>query len=162
MRRKCIMIFSFIILISINMILSSCSDSNNADKMTDEELYQHVMSIRDENTKKTILDLYYGQIFGFITVSEGADKIENEDDLNNNYKEESAYKEDILRLSKLSDKDLDTEVTAIVEKLISDNKDRPNIYWNQDFLDNYVSKYCPQYIDQYSFKTRSDYIDLMD
>lgn len=143
------------------MILSSCSDSNRPDEMTDEELNQYVMSIKDEDTKKTILDLYYGQIFGTITDSNGQ-QIENEEDINNADKEESDYKEEIIKLSKLSGKDLDQEVTAIVEKLILENKDRTGIYWNEDFLENYVSKYCPQYLDQYEFKTRSDFIDLKD
>ena len=50
-------------------------------------------------------------------------------------------------MSNLTGENLDIEISKVIEKTITDNINNPDITWNQTFINTYVKKYHPEYID---------------
>jgi hypothetical protein len=141
MRKKVTIPVIIVLLISCGMFFyhqNSGSDYKNASA---EDIMASINSIENTETKEKILDFISFPAYGVGSSSDSGDVVAKPED-------NTALKESIEKLSKLSGDDLDKEIAKTIEKSIVENIDNTNIQWNRDFVEKYVKEYCPQYYDQ--------------
>jgi len=122
-------------------------NANQPNSIDYNNMVQVADSIVDKRAKEVVLDLYYAPVYGTFTTEEindrdGPETESQNVDLNKN----EEFKKEIKKLSKLSGTELDKEVKKIVEKVLNENMNKPNIYWKHQFVDKYVKEYCPEYL----------------
>ncbi|WP_324824228.1 hypothetical protein [Sinanaerobacter sp. ZZT-01] len=127
-------------------IIGSIFISHQNKQKENMNIEQVVNSINDEKVKEIALDLYVYPVYGITVTYEETG--EEEPEITNN--DENVDDEEIIleikKLSKLKGDELEEEVRGVVEKILLDNIDNPNIRWEESFVKNYVSKYSPEYI----------------
>jgi len=126
-------------------------NANQPNSIDYNSMVQVVNSIENERAKEVVLDLYYAPGYSISTTKEikDGDKQETEsqsEDANNDLNNNEEFKAEIKKLSKLSGTELDKEVKKIVENVLNENINKPNINWDRTFVDKYVKEYCPEYL----------------
>ena len=127
----CLVIFSIIILSSYLIFYEKSSEKENEFSNINEI----INSIENEETKKILADLYNSPAF-----TEKGNNVK--DSTYNTY-----YFEVFKKMSNLTGKNLDIEISKVIEKAITDNINNPDITWSQTFINTYVKKYHPEYTD---------------
>lgn len=140
--------WGIVVAVLLVFIIGSLFISHQNKQKGNMNIEQVVNSISDESVKKIALDLYVCPVFGITTTYEEVDEAEQEianDEISVDDEEVIA---EIEKLSKLKGDELEEEVRGIVEKILLQNIDNPNIRWEQSFIKNYVLKYCPEYMER--------------
>jgi len=127
----------FLVICSI-IILSSCLifyEKSSEKENEFSNINEIINSIENEETKKILADLYNSPAF-----TEKGNNVK--DSTSNTY-----YFEAFKKMSNLTGENLDIEISKVIEKTITDNINNPDITWSQTFINTYVKKYHPEYID---------------